>query len=171
MRRLTVSFATLALTSAALAAAAPTFDPKHLSEDDKVLSSDAFEGRGPATPAETKTVDYVVGQMKAAGLSPGGDPRDGTRAWTQDVPLLRAEIKGTPRLGVTVAGKDEPLTQGDEIAVRAAMDGSTSVAIRHAPVVFLGYGNSLDEPDALTFRRLRRVNDAFFAKVSWLFRS
>ena len=72
MRRLTVSFATLALTSAALAAAAPTFDPKHLSEDDKVLSSDAFEGRGPATPAETKTVDYVVGQMKAAGLSPGG---------------------------------------------------------------------------------------------------
>ena len=119
MQRLTVSFATLALTSAAFAASPPTFDPKHLSDDVKMLSSDAFEGRGPATAGETKTVDYVVSQMKAAGLSPGGDLKDGKRAWTQDVPLLRAEIKGTPKLDVIVAGKDESLTQGDQIAVRA----------------------------------------------------
>lgn len=145
MQRLTVSFATFAFTSVAIAASAPTFDPKHLSDDVKTLSSDAFEGRGPATPAETKTVDYVVGQMKAAGLSPGGDLKNGKRAWTQDVPLLRAEIRGTPKLDVTVAGKDEALTQGDEIAVRAAMDGSKSVAIKNAPLVFLGYGVSAPE--------------------------
>ncbi len=145
MQRLTVSFATLALTSAAIAASPPTFDPKHLSDDVKTLSSDAFEGRGPATAGETKTVDYVVSQMKAAGLSPGGDLKDGKRAWTQDVPLLRAEIKGTPRLDVTVSGKDESLTQGDQIAVRAAMDGSKSVAIRNAPLVFVGYGVSAPE--------------------------
>ena len=145
MQRLTVSFATFAFTSAAFAASAPTFDPKHLSDDVKTLSSDAFEGRGPATRAETKTVDYVVSQMKAAGLSPGGDPGNGKRAWTQDVPLLRAEIKGTPKLDVTVAGKDESLTQGNEIAVRAAMDGSKSVAIRNAPLVFVGYGVTAPE--------------------------
>ena len=91
MQRLTVSFATFAFTSAAFAASAPTFDPKHLSDDVKTLSSDAFEGRGPATPAETKTVEYVVSQMKAAGLSPGGDLKNGQREWTQDVPLLRAD--------------------------------------------------------------------------------
>ncbi|HEX5121973.1 MAG TPA: M28 family metallopeptidase [Rhodanobacteraceae bacterium] len=145
MQRLTVSFATLALTSAAIAASPPTFDPKHLSDDVKTLSSDAFEGRGPATAGETKTVDYVVSQMKAAGLSPGGDLKDGKRAWTQDVPLLRAEIKGTPKLDVTVGGKDESLTQGEQIAVRAAMDGSKSVAIGNAPLVFLGYGVSAPE--------------------------
>jgi len=145
LQRLTVSFATLAFTSAAIAASPPTFDPKHLSDDVKTLSSDAFEGRGPATSGETKTVDYVVSQMKAAGLSPGGDLKDDTRAWTQDVPLLRAEIKGTPKLGVTVAGKEEALTQGDQIAVRAAMDGSKSVAIRNAPLVFVGYGVSAPE--------------------------
>ena len=145
MQRLTVSFATFAFTSAAFAASAPTFDPKHLSDDVKTLSSDAFEGRGPATRAETKTVDYVVSQMKAAGLSPGGDPGNGKRAWTQDVPLLRAEIEGTPKLDVTVAGKDESLTQGNEIAVRAAMDGSKSVAIRNAPLVFVGYGVTAPE--------------------------
>jgi len=143
--RLTVSFATFAFTSVAFAASAPTFDPKHLSDDDRMLASDAFEGRGPATPGETKTVDYVVAQMKAAGLSPGGDLRNGKRAWTQDVPLLRAEIRGTPKLDVTVAGKDEPLTQGGQIAVRAAMDGSKSVAIKNAPLVFLGYGVSAPE--------------------------
>jgi Zn-dependent M28 family amino/carboxypeptidase len=145
LQRLTVSFATLALTSVAVAASAPAFDPKHLSDDVKTLSSDAFEGRGPATPAETKTVDYVVSQMKAAGLEPGGDLKNGKRAWTQDVPLLRAEISGTPKLDVTVAGSDESLTQGDQIAVRAAMDGSKSVAIRNAPLVFLGYGVSAPE--------------------------
>jgi Zn-dependent M28 family amino/carboxypeptidase len=140
-----VSFATLAFTSAAVAASPPTFDPRHLSDDVKTLSSDAFEGRGPATPAETKTVDYVVGQMKAAGLAPGGDLKNGKREWTQDVPLLRAEIEGAPKLDVAVAGKHESLTQGDEIAVRAAMDGSKSVAIRNAPLVFVGYGVSAPE--------------------------
>ena len=145
MQRLTVSFATFAFTSAAFAASAPTFDPQHLSDDVKTLSSDAFEGRGPATRAETKTVDYVVSQMKAAGLSPGGDLKNGKREWTQDVPLLRAEINGTPKLDITVAGKDESLTQGDQIAVRAAMDGSKSVEIKNAPIVFVGYGVSAPE--------------------------
>jgi Zn-dependent M28 family amino/carboxypeptidase len=145
LQRLTLSFATLAFSSAAISASAPTFDPKRLSEDDRTLASDAFEGRGPATPGETKTVDYVIGQMKAAGLSPGGDLRNGQRAWTQDVPLLRAEISGTPKLDVTVGGQDEALTQGDAIAVRAALDGSKSVAIKNAPLVFLGYGVSAPE--------------------------
>ena len=37
------------------------------------ISSDAFEGRGPATRAETKTINYIADQFKAAGLQPGGD--------------------------------------------------------------------------------------------------
>jgi len=137
-----LSTLTLAISTAIMAAAVtpPTFDPHRLSEEDKVLSSDAFEGRGPATPAETKTVDYVVAQMKAAGLQPGGDLTNGTRAWTQAVPLLRTEIIGTPALSLSIDGKSQSLTQGNEIAVRAPMDGSTSVAITNAPLVFIGYG-------------------------------
>ena len=38
-------------------------------------------------------------------------------------------------------------------------------------VVFVGYGNTLVEPDALAFQDLRRVNDAFFVKLSYLFRT
>ncbi|WP_428993520.1 M28 family metallopeptidase [Rhodanobacter glycinis] len=118
----------------------PTFSTERLSAEVKALSSDAFEGRGPATPAETKTIDYVVAQMKAAGLQPGGDLKEGKRAWTQAVPLRRSEIVGTPALTLSHDGKISVLTQGEQISVRAPMDGSTSVAIADAPLVFVGYG-------------------------------
>ena len=142
---LSVSIA-LALQPAA-AADAPTFDPQRLSDMVKTLSSDAFEGRGPATAGETRTVDYVIAQMQAAGLQPGGDLSDGQRAWTQAVPLLRAEITGAPTLSLNVKGQPQVLTQGAEVAIRAAMDGSTSVAIVDAPLVFVGYGVKAPERD------------------------
>jgi hypothetical protein len=37
-------------------------------------------------------------------------------------------------------------------------------------VLFLGYGSTSMEPDALRFNRLRRVSDGFFVKASYLFR-
>src|SRR5690606_22157870 len=69
------------------------------------------------------------------------------RAWTQAVPLLRSDIAGTPALSVSVDGEPRALTQGEEIAVRAAMDGSKSVAIEDAPIVFVGYGVTAPERD------------------------
>src|SRR3546814_4723488 len=84
--------------------------------------------------------------MQAAGVQPGGDVQeDGTRAWTQAVPLLRSDIAGAPKLSVSVDGKPRALTQGGEIAVRAAMDGSRSVEIVDAPIVFVGYGVRSEE--------------------------
>ena len=106
---------------------------------DKVLASDAFEGRGPATPAETKVIDYVTHQMQAAGLQPGGQMRGGKRSWTQDVPLLRADI-ADPKVSITSGGAAMQLTQGQQIAVRAALDGSHAVSLKDAPLVFVGYG-------------------------------
>jgi hypothetical protein len=63
----------LIAAASAHAASGPEFDAKRLSHDVKVLSSDEFEGRGPNTAGETKTVDYLIEQFKAAGLKPGGD--------------------------------------------------------------------------------------------------
>ncbi|MEO7072726.1 MAG: peptidase M20, partial [Rhodanobacter sp.] len=145
MKRLLLCALILSACPLALAATLPTFSPERLSQDVKTLSSDAFEGRGPATPAEQKTIDYVVAQLQDAGVQPGGDLKDGKRAWTQAVPLLRTEIIGAPALTVNADGKQQVLTQGNEIAVRAPMDGSTSVAISNAPLVFVGYG--VDAPE------------------------
>jgi Zn-dependent M28 family amino/carboxypeptidase len=144
VKRLLASAIALSFSSAAICAdkpaAAPTFDPQRMSQDVKVLSSDEFEGRGPATAGETKTVDYVVAQMKAAGLEPGGDLKNGKREWTQAVPLARAAISGTPKFSLSVGGRAQNLTQGEEIAVRAPLDGSKAVSVANAPLVFVGYG-------------------------------
>ena len=140
MKRLLLSALIMAACPVVQAADTPTFSTRRLSAEVKTLSSDAFEGRGPATPAETKTIDYVVSQMKAAGLQPGGDLKDGKRSWTQAVPLRRSRIVGTPALKLSLGDKHETLAQGEQIAVRAPMDGSTTVAIANAPLVFVGYG-------------------------------
>jgi Zn-dependent M28 family amino/carboxypeptidase len=137
-----LSFLALFVASATAYAAGkpPTFSPARLSAEDRVLSSDAFEGRGPASPGEDKTVAYVVAQMKAIGLRPGGDLKDGKRAWTQAVPLGRFQIQGPIDVQVKAGGNAQALTQGSEIAIRAAMNGAKAVAIQDAPLVFVGYG-------------------------------
>ena len=140
MKRLILSALIIGACAGAQAADVPTFSTQRLSDEVKTLSSDAFEGRGPATPAETRTIDYVVEQMKAAGLQPGGDLKDGKRLWTQAVPLLRSEIIGAPTLSLTLGDKSEPLTQGEQIAIRAPMNGASTIDISHAPLVFVGYG-------------------------------
>ncbi len=145
MKRIPLSLIILSASVAAGAHDMPKFDPQRLSEQVKTLSSDAFEGRGPATEGETKTVAYVIEQMKKAGLQPGGDLADGKRAWTQAVPLLRAEINGEPALSLDINGKKQTLTQGNEIAVRAATDGSKSVDVSAVPLVFTGYGITAPE--------------------------
>ncbi|WP_218669398.1 M28 family metallopeptidase [Massilia sp. KIM] len=129
----------------AQAADAPSFDPRRLSQDVKVLSSDEFEGRGPNTAGETKTVDYLVQQFKAAGLAPGGDLSGGKRAWTQDVPLGRFEIKGPVKLVLSEGGKTRELKQGPDMAVRASMSGLKQVSFKNAPLVFVGYGVTAPE--------------------------
>jgi hypothetical protein len=63
----------LLLAATASCALARSIDPARLSDHIKVLSSDAFEGRGPGTPGETKTVAYIAEQFKAVGLTPAGD--------------------------------------------------------------------------------------------------
>ena len=128
------------------AAADAQFSTARLSAHIKVLASDAFEGRGPATPGETKSVAYITRQFKAVGLQPGGDPLPGGgRAWTQDVPLARFEIQGPVTTGVKVAGVAERWTQGEEVALRAASTGTTHVALADAPMVFVGYGVTAPE--------------------------
>ena len=129
MRALTLAAAVL-LTGTAHAQTKGPIAPDRLSADVKVLASDAFEGRGPGTPGETKTVDWLIKQFKAMGLAPGGP--DG--AWTQPVPLVHTRTgAGTMRAG------DAALVQGRDIYVSTdrAVD---RVAIANAPMVFVGYG-------------------------------
>lgn len=140
MQKLFLSAALMALASGAAVAAPPAIDASRILQDIQVLSSDAYEGRGPATAGEEKTVAYLIAQMKAAGLQPAGDPlKDGSRAWTQDVPLARSVTKGPVAVSLTLGGETKTWTQGQEIAIRATLIGD-HLTVRNAPVVFVGYG-------------------------------
>ncbi len=144
----TMLICSLLAAASAHAATVPEFDAKRLSQDVKVLASDEFEGRGPNTAGETKTVAFLIEQFKAAGLQPAGDLLKGQktlRSWTQDVPLGRFEIKGPVKLQVHDAKGNQELKQGEDMAVRAAMNGSKKVDFRNAPLVFVGYGVNAPE--------------------------
>jgi len=132
-------------TFAAQAAAPTPIEASHLSHDVKVLSSDEFEGRAPNSAGETKTVAYLAEQFTQAGLKPGGDVVNGQRGWTQDVPLGRFEIKGPVEASFSDGKTAQPLAQGEQIAIRAAMTGAKNVAFQDAPLVFVGYGVNAPE--------------------------
>lgn len=126
-------------------ALAGDIDPAKIAEHVKVLASDEYEGRAPATEGEKKTVAYITEQYKAAGLKPGGDLVNGQRAWTQDVPLARFETKGPVAVSVTAGGQKQTWAQGEQVALRAAQTGATRVTVKDAPVVFVGYGVTAPE--------------------------
>ncbi|MGD8690313.1 MAG: peptidase M28, partial [Gammaproteobacteria bacterium] len=52
-------------------AAMNQIDAKGLASHIKVLASDDFGGREPATPGEDKSIHYIADQFKAMGLAPG----------------------------------------------------------------------------------------------------
>ncbi|QIL03380.1 M28 family peptidase [Sphingomonas sinipercae] len=137
----------LALASVSALAATPkvTIEPARLSKHVQVLGADDYEGRAPASRAEAKTVAYIANQLELAGLQPAGDVVGGKRQWTQAVPLLRAEIVGTPQFTLDLGGASVPLTQGNEIAVKAPLNGAKGVDLRSAPLLFVGYGTSAPE--------------------------
>jgi Zn-dependent M28 family amino/carboxypeptidase len=117
-----------------------TIDPALLSEHIRILASDAFEGRGPATPGEDKAVAYIAGQYKAFGLAPAGDEG----GYLQAVPLRRFETPGPITVGFTLDGQARPLTELQDIVVHSLLP-TTHVSVRDAPLVFVGYGVSAPE--------------------------
>ncbi len=113
-----------------------TVSADRIAADVKAVSADSFLGRGPATRGEELATGYIRDRLIAAGVQPGGP----NGSWFQEVPLLMSNIVGTPSLSVTIGGDTHPLTQGQQIAVRASMQNVDHVDIRNAPLVFLGYG-------------------------------
>ncbi|MDP3405325.1 MAG: M28 family metallopeptidase [Brevundimonas sp.] len=131
----------LALSSGTLAQT-PVFDAARLSEHTRILSADDFEGRGIATPAEQKVIDYVSGQFRAAGLEPGGE----NGGWTQSVALNRFTASGV-EARLSVGDWMQPLAQGEQIVISTRRPGQAEVSLSDAPLVFVGYGITAPERD------------------------
>jgi Zn-dependent M28 family amino/carboxypeptidase len=135
MKWMALPLISLALIGAAPPRPANPISPASLSQDVKVLASDAFEGRAPGTAGEQKTIDWLVARLKAIGLEPAGPGG----SWTQPVPLVRTQLgQGT----ITAGG--QPLRFGQDV-YGSSLRPIDRVTIADAPMVFVGYGVSAPE--------------------------
>ena len=121
----------LPLAALLLGASEPAaISPARMSADVQALASPAFEGRAPGTPGEDRTVAWLVDQLKAAGVRPGGP----NGQWTQTVPLIRTQLGTGP-----VSAGGAAWTQGREVYLSTVRDAPRETLSR-LPMVFVGYG-------------------------------
>jgi Zn-dependent M28 family amino/carboxypeptidase len=117
-----------------LASAVESIKPGQILDHIKVLASDEFEGRGPGTPGEDKTIAYLTGQFQKMGLKPGNP--DGT--FVQSVPLVGFQAKrveGAFEAGSRTIGLSFP---NDFVGV--SRRNADEIKVEKSDVVFVGYG-------------------------------
>lgn len=115
--------------------------------------------------------------------------RDGSWFSTANIPRLKVEYQLTRDIFFRYVGQyfaqqrdalrdprsGDPLIIGGNAQPRvAATDFRNDLLFSYRPtpgtVLFFGYGSSMSEPTAFSFRDLQRTSDGFFLKASYLFR-
>ena len=111
----------------------------------QLLVSNDFQGRRPGTPAEDKTVAYLVDRFKKLGLKPGnGD------SYLQAVPLVEitpaadASLSIATRAGGRTTTNAASLVYGRDMVVWSPREVPESVLVG-SELVFVGYG--VDAPE------------------------
>lgn len=115
--------------------AMPALDMTRVLTDIRNLSSDEFGGRGPGSPGETLTVNYLIERFKANGAEPGNP--DGT--WVQKVPLVGITPTHVSPLVVTKGGRTLSFKPRDEV-VAFSRRVTEKINLDASELVFVGYG-------------------------------
>ncbi len=105
----------------------------------KTLASDEFEGRGPGTPGEEKSVQYIKAQFERIGLKPGNNGD-----WFQTVPMQETTADETTTMAIDVNGKPHTLKFGTDMVI-GTRTGQPEVKVDASELVFVGYG--VDAPE------------------------
>src|SRR6478736_5839359 len=104
----------------------------------KILAADNMEGRETGSPGLRKAQEYVVEQLKRAGLEPVG-----SASYYQPVRFeSRQIVENESNLALVHNGQIEPLTLGDDAIFSTRVDLAPAV---DAPLVFAGYGLAIPE--------------------------
>ena len=106
------------------------------------ISSDAYEGRGPASAGDEKARRYLAGRMQELGLLPGGD--DGS--WEQAFDLVGVNTLPPDTWTFESADGSLVLNQWDQFMINNNNQQQRSEVI-DAEVVFAGYGIQAPEYD------------------------
>ena len=117
----------------------PAIDAGDFEEHVKTLASDAFGGRGPGTPGEDASIDYIKTQFARIGLQPGNGSD-----WFQTVPMVETTADESTSLKLDVAGKPQELKFGTDMVI-GTRTGQTDINVKDSELVFVGYG--VDAPE------------------------
>ena len=112
----------------------PSFEADRYADHVRVLASDDFEGRRPATAGEDKTIAYLEQEFRRAGLQPGA-----SGSFRQPVPLVELTTRPDAALRISGAGGDTLLKYADD-AVYWTKRVVPEFALTDSELVFVGYG-------------------------------
>ncbi|MCU1253750.1 MAG: putative aminopeptidase [Candidatus Angelobacter sp.] len=116
----------------------PTFDGTTWWNYVKILAADNMEGRETGSPGLRKAQEYVVEQLKSAGLEPVG-----SKSYYQPIRFeSRQIVEKESSLALMHNGQIEPLTLGDDAIFSTRVNLAPVV---NAPLVFAGYGLTIPE--------------------------
>jgi Zn-dependent M28 family amino/carboxypeptidase len=113
-------------------------DGARILEHTRTLASDEFEGRGPGSAGEEKTVRYLEAEFSRSGLKPGMPGG----SWIQEVPIVG--ITSTVEAGWTGPAGRRPLVFPQDLVAWSPVTDS-QVAIPSGEMVFVGYGVTAPE--------------------------
>ncbi len=104
----------------------------------KTLADDAFEGRGPGTPAGEAAADWIAAEMARIGLKPGGD----NGSWFQAVQMVNQSVDpSSSELVITWPDQDElSVTFKDQAVYWTKHQNTNTISFDPTDVVFVGYG-------------------------------
>ncbi|MDJ0878728.1 MAG: M28 family metallopeptidase [Halieaceae bacterium] len=105
----------------------------------EVMASDAFGGRGPGTPGEEMTVNYLVEQFEGLGLEPGNG-----ESWVQEVPITAVTTDPSAVLAIRGSDFKRDLRYADEMVVFTQRQVE-SIKVEDSALVFVGYGIAAPE--------------------------
>ncbi|MGB0895420.1 MAG: M28 family metallopeptidase [Parashewanella sp.] len=115
---------------------ADQFNEARFRNDIKVLASDEFEGRAPATIGEKKTLAYLTAEFKKMGLTGANKG-----SYLQAVPMISYT---TDEASAHVTLGELPLTYRKDVVINSRKN-TTKIDINKAPLVFVGYGINAPE--------------------------
>ncbi len=101
-----------------------------LRNDIKILSSDGFQGRSPASEGEVRTINYLRSRFGEMGLLPGNG-----NSYLQQVPLV--EVIADPTMSLNISGT--AYSYPDQF-VAWTKRVQPEITVSDAELVFVGYG-------------------------------
>jgi len=138
-----ILFALVAVTAAARADSypghpdtSPAITAADVSARDKAISDDRFQGRGPGTQAGEAASQWIADEMKRIGLSPGNHG-----SYFQPVPAVNIALDAA-HSSLAFATSHSALFPRfpDDTVYWTPQFASADVAVKDAPLVFVGYG-------------------------------